>query len=502
MSDATEQSAANSSCPSDESIAAFVAGEPEEERGELEAHFAECTACRRVLSALAPAPPPEADPSLDDTVSAEEAGLERGQVIDGKYAVEALLTTGGMGVLARARHTVLGTSVVIKLLRAPEVDAETLGRFLREARAGAALDSAFVARVLDAGILETGRPYLVLEHLRGSDFAEVLQKTGPLPVADAVLYVLQAAEALAVAHARGIVHRDIKPANLFLADSSDGSRMLKVLDFGIAKAAEDSGLDDASGNLTGSAAIMGSPRYMSPEQLEQTASVDARTDIWSLGAVLYELLSGAPAFDAPNLAGIAGAILTRQPRPLGELRKDIPPELDAVVLHCLEKRRDQRPADMAELAGQLAPFAPAAAEPVIERIGRIARSRGSLLPDRPDAGKRAPRPRWLWPALAAIAVGIAALALWAGPRVVAALHGKASSAPSAAPVAATTPPLASIAPLATPAVQLPLPTQTAPTATKPPRHARARRRPRVERPPATSKPSMSAIERSALDDRK
>ena len=405
MSDVPDpRSSPKRTCPDDESIAAFVAGEQgSAERSELEAHFAECNQCRRVVSALAPdVVADEAVDALDPTVASgvsgrESQGLRSGQVIDGRYAVETLLGAGGMGVLARARHRVLGTSVVIKLLRAPEVDEETLHRFLREARAGAALDSAFVARVLDAGIMENGRPYLVLEHLEGSDFAELLSKSGPLSVPDAVRYALQAAEALSVAHSRGIVHRDIKPANLFLADSTDGSRMLKVLDFGIAKAAEDSGFAETSGDLTGTAAVMGSPRYMSPEQLEHSAGVDARTDIWSLGAVLYELLSGEPAFDGPNVAGLAAAILTRQPRPLRELRDDIPPKLAAVVARCLAKKRDERFASMAELADALAPHSPEDALPLVARIRRISeKSHSSMIPAsrEPTPGRRLDL-RWL-----------------------------------------------------------------------------------------------------------
>jgi eukaryotic-like serine/threonine-protein kinase len=496
MSDALDtRSPTKSSCPDDESIAAFVAGEQSsDEKSELEAHFAECQACRRVLSALAPdVGTSESSDSAGDPAAGEGAGLARGQVIDGKYTIETLLGAGGMGVLAQARHRVLNTSVVIKLLRAPEVDEETLQRFLREARAGAALDSAFVARVLDAGILDNGRPYLVLEHLQGSDFAALLQRDGPLRPADAVLYVLQAAEALAVAHSHGIVHRDIKPANLFLADSTDGGRMLKVLDFGIAKAAEDSGIDQASRTLTGTAAVMGSPRYMSPEQLEHTAGVDARTDVWSLGAVLYELLSGAPAFDAANLAGLAAAILTREPRPLRELREDVPSRLAAVVARCLRKQRGERFQSMAELAGALAPFAPAEGSSLVERIRRISeKSHSSVMPPSREL-PASRRLKWYWLVLAGVGVAIV-LVFASSPRSAppALERGLANRSPlSVAPALSVAPP--GMVSASASVVEEPSAADT---------RGVARAAPRSSVPVTPSSGSLSDIHRPGLGDRK
>ncbi len=375
MSDASNsESARRGACPDEASIAAYVEGE---RKGEIEAHLAACDECRSLVSALAKSE------AHDVTLPAASSELTPGRVIAEKYEIETLLGSGGMGVVARAKHLVLGTSVVVKLLKAPDADDDSVRRFLREARAGAALDSEHVVRVLDAGLFQ-GRPYLVLEHLRGRDLAQQLEAKGALPVEDAVSYVLQACEALATAHGRGIVHRDIKPANLFLTQSADGEPLLKVLDFGIAKAAEDSGIATLDAGLTHTAAIMGSPRYMSPEQLEHTAGVDARADVWSLGAVLYELCAGKPAFDAPNMAALATAILTKEPPPLS----NVPAELAAVVARCLKKDREERMPSVAALARALVPFARAEQITLVDRVERIAAStRSSVMPAPPARGE-------------------------------------------------------------------------------------------------------------------
>ena len=446
MSDGSgSQPARPRDCPDEASVAAFVAGElVGEQRRTLEAHLGACDECRTLVSALAAAKSEgrgvdsaEAhEPTLlaagqsaklaDFGLSAKESQLlASGQVIAEKYAIESVLGAGGMGVVARARHLVLGTAVVVKLLRAPDAEEESVRRFLREARAGAALDSEHIVRVLDAGLF-AGRPYLVLEHLDGRDLAQELAARGALPLEEAVSHVLQVCEALATAHAGGIVHRDIKPANLFLTRSADGSPLVKVLDFGIAKAAADSGIATLDAGLTHTSAIMGSPRYMSPEQLEHTAAVDARTDVWSLGAVLYELCAGRPAFDAPTLAAVATAILTRPPTPLVELRPDVPEGLARVISRCMEKDREARVPSVAELARALVPYAPTGVSTLVERVERIAAGmRSSVAPSapaRPDAlassvdGTTAPRRAAVrafgWVAAAVIVV--VGLGIWLG----------------------------------------------------------------------------------------
>ena len=219
--------------------------------------------------------------------------LEVGTIIAEKYRIDRMLAEGGMGVVVAATHIQLDQVVALKFLRAdvsPEFDA--LARFTREARAAARLRSEYVARVLDAGVTGDGTPYIAMEYLEGQNLAQALQVQGPLDVSRAVEYMIQVCEGLAEAHGCGIIHRDIKPYNLFLVERSPGWSAVKILDFGISKTA----FADAGNIATG--VIIGSPCYISPEQLRSSATVDHRTDIWSVGATLYELLAGRAAFDA------------------------------------------------------------------------------------------------------------------------------------------------------------------------------------------------------------
>jgi serine/threonine-protein kinase len=221
-----------------------------------------------------------------------------GEVIATKYRVERVLGAGGMGVVVAAHHLQLETRVAIKfLLPGTLKDADAVARFAREARAAAKITNEHVARVFDVGALETGAPYIVMEFLDGVDLATRLRSQGPLDIEEAVEFLLQICEALAEAHALGIVHRDLKPANLFCFRRPDGLPWIKILDFGISKTLHTEGFS-AQAAFTQSAAIMGSPRYMSPEQMQSARNVDARSDIWALGIVLYELLAGRPPFKA------------------------------------------------------------------------------------------------------------------------------------------------------------------------------------------------------------
>src|SRR4051812_29611172 len=211
------------------------------------------------------------------------AGVREGDVLAGKYRVDKILGAGGMGVVVAAHHVQLDERVAIKFLL-PEAlgNAEAVARFAREARAAVKIKSEHVARVIDVGTLETGAPYMVMEYLEGGDLSQVLASRGPLPVEEAVEYVLQACEAIAHAHALGIVHRDLKPANLFLIRRPDGTNAIKVLDFGISKVMP--GKSASSDNaMTRTRTVMGSPLYMSPEQMASTRDVDGRTDLWALG---------------------------------------------------------------------------------------------------------------------------------------------------------------------------------------------------------------------------
>jgi serine/threonine-protein kinase len=263
-----------------------------------------------------------------------------------------------------ARHLTLRQRVAIKLLLPQAMERpEAIPRFLREARAAAAIQSEHVARVLDVGTLENGVPYLVMEHLSGTDFARLLKERGPLPVPEIVDFILQAGEAVAEAHALGIVHRDLKPGNLFLTTRADGSPLVKVLDFGLSKTPDET--------LTAAGVVMGSPQYMPPEQISSFTSVDQRADIWALGAILYRLLTGQYPFPGSTMAAICLGVLTEVPRSMRAVRPEIPEALDAAVLGCLEKNLDRRVQSVSELAKRLAPFAPPSSLPSLERIARL-----------------------------------------------------------------------------------------------------------------------------------
>ena len=281
-----------------------------------------------------------------------------GAVVAGKYRVDSVVGTGGMGVVLCATHLELGQRVAIKVLTVPDDDArrdEARERFLREGRATAALLSDHVVRVYDVGTLATGAPFMVMELLRGQDLARVLEQQGQLAIELACDCVRQAADAIASAHAQGIVHRDLKPSNLFLTQRSDGSALVKVLDFGISKTTNPA-LEPLTGNLTATRSVLGTPFYMSPEQVRDAKKVDLRTDIWSLGLILHELLSGSPAFEGTTLPGVCAAIAADPPAALRLKRPEVPVEVEAIVLKCLEKEPARRFQSARELVLRLAPW--------------------------------------------------------------------------------------------------------------------------------------------------
>jgi eukaryotic-like serine/threonine-protein kinase len=294
--------------------------------------------------------------------------VREGDVLAGKYRIERVLGQGGMGVVVAAQHVQLAQRVALKFLL-PEAcsHGEAVARFLREARAAVQIQSEHVARVSDVGQLDNGAPYMVMEFLHGSDLGATLAARGPLPVLEAVDYVLQAMEAVAEAHSIGIVHRDLKPANLFLTRRRDGSALVKVLDFGISKATQ----GEAGLSLTSTSAVMGSPFYMSPEQVRSAKDVDARADIWALGVILHELLAGAPPFSADTASALFAAIIADPPAPVRERRPDVPAALEAVLARCFEKDRNRRYANVAELAAALEPFAPASSAMSVMRVSRV-----------------------------------------------------------------------------------------------------------------------------------
>jgi serine/threonine protein kinase len=309
-----------------------------------------------------------------------------GQVIAGKFVIEQVLGVGGMGVVVSAKHVHLGQKVAIKFLRKDSAkNQEAINRFLREARAVVGLQSAHVVRVMDVGVLDDGMPYMVMEHLSGTDLNRVLEQRKTLPPQEAVDYVLQGMEAIAEAHALGIVHRDLKPANLFLTRSPDGSPLVKVLDFGISKAADTMRQQEQS--LTATSAVMGSPLYMSPEQLRSSKNVDVRTDIWALGVILYELLAGQPPFVADTVTGLCAKIAADPATPLRSVNPGVPGPLEAVVMRCLEKDMTRRYPTAADLALALQPFGSPEGRRAADRIVRIGKPLGTSESDAVASGQ-------------------------------------------------------------------------------------------------------------------
>ncbi len=261
-----------------------------------------------------------------------------GDILLGKYRIDKVLGQGGMGVVVAAHHVDLGQRYAIKfLLPTGLTQEEAVARFLREARASARLQSEHVARVHDVGNMENGAPYMVMEYLEGSDLKALLTKQGPLPAETAMSYLAQVCDAIGEAHAAGIVHRDLKPANLFLVRRRNGSPCVKVLDFGISKH-----LGGEEVDLTSTNATLGSPLYMSPEQISKSKTVDARTDIWALGVILYELLTGRSPFRAGTALEVVSRILQEEPVPVRQLRPDVPERAEVIIARCLRKRREER----------------------------------------------------------------------------------------------------------------------------------------------------------------
>jgi eukaryotic-like serine/threonine-protein kinase len=314
-----------------------------------------------------------------------DIGVKAGDVLAGKYRVERVLGVGGMGVVVAAHHIQLDEKVALKFLLPHALsNAEAMARFEREARAAVKIKSEHVARVSDVGKLESGSPYMVMEYLHGSDLAAVLQKRGALPIDESVEYVLQACEAIAEAHALGIIHRDLKPANLFCIRRADGRMSVKVLDFGISKLTNTAGTDDK--NMTRTTAIMGSPLYMSPEQMQASKNVDARSDVWALGVILFELVCGKPPFDAEVVTELVIKIATQPPASIRSLRTEVPPGLEQIIMRCLEKDAGKRYRNVGELALALESFAPKRARSSIDRILGTMESAGiSMAPPAADA---------------------------------------------------------------------------------------------------------------------
>jgi eukaryotic-like serine/threonine-protein kinase len=437
------------------------------QRARVADHAAGCRSCHQLVEILVTQHGrPQEHPTGTWTV---------GAVVGGRFRIEEILGAGGMGVVVVATHLELGNRVAIKflrdeLLRFPDL----VERFIREARAAARLRTEHICRVLDVNRLESGAPYIVMEVLEGTDLARIIAQR-PVPAALAVHYVLQACVALAEAHAAGIVHRDLKPANLFITHRLDGSELVKVLDFGIAKAIS----DEAS--LTHTKVTMGSPGYMSPEQLESARDVDARTDLWALGVTLYQLISGRLPFWAPSATEVAIKITSEPPAPI-----ELDPGLRGVVLRCLEKSPSRRYANVAELALALAPFGGPHARDLVVTIARLghqplpatfAETRAAATAE-PAHERPARRRRWPIAAAAIVALG------GAGAFLAVAASRDGASAPGPSPPSGAATETATVAP--------------SPTATtSPPATATTSRSPATATtstsPPATTDPIEAAM---------
>lgn len=434
----------------------------------------------------------------------------------GRYRVLRVIGRGGMGAVVAAEHVTLGEAFAIKFLH-PKLarDSASVERFFREAKAATRIKSEHVVRVLDVGQTEAGIPFIVMELLSGADLGQVLAR-GPLGVCDAVDFLLQAGEALAEAHAAGIVHRDLKPSNLWLAARPDGSPLVKVLDFGISKLSAHAPGDP---KLTETQSTFGSPTYMSPEQIRSAKKVDHRTDVWALGVVLHELLTGKLPFEADTVSGVLAAVSADPPVPLRALRPDAPPEVEAAILACLQKDLSRRCGSVAELASLLAPFASQHGKISADRISRIGGPSMSLLPPAASSGSfsvggvtqgtfstAAPRPSARRSPLFGIALGMGLalvfIALFFGARSLLSppptgpVSGATTGSPSASAPVGAAQPHGAVATPSTSAALVVAPTAPAPTGTvasaAPSASVKVGKvRPTPQTPPAAPAPSQA-----------
>ena len=401
---------------------------------------------------------------IDSSESAEvvvnASGIELpavGDVIDGKFRVDACIGAGGMAVVHRGEHLQLKTQVAIKLLRPNLVaDGGAVSRFLQEARLAASIENEHSTRIHDVGTTAGGVPFIVMEHLRGTALDARLEREGALGVPEAVSIVLQVLGVLAEAHAKGLVHRDLKPANLLLQDRQDGAVWVKVMDFGISKSIEPAAGATSNLRITAPRSLLGSPQYMSPEQLRDSSSVDRRSDIWSVAVVLYELLTGGRVpFDAPTLPELCALILDKDPEPLRRFRGDVPPGLEDVVRSSLAKDPADRPQTVGELALLLAPYAPETARGSVGRIQATclkasrehASTRSPLIVE--DPRDRSTRPLLSVPAGLLLVLVVGAIAWVAAPWLTAKPETPASDLPSTSRAHESAAPPATSAPLTT-----------------------------------------------------
>jgi serine/threonine-protein kinase len=400
-----------------------------------------------------------------------------GTVLDGKFQIERALASGAAGDVYEAMHLGLSTPVAVKVLRPghPETADIRRKRFMREARVAARLKSDNVVRVYDIVANTEGATYIVMELLQGETLAERLKRRGALSVPEAVDFVLQAAKPLAEMHDEGIVHRDVKPSNLFLARDADGKERIKLLDFGVAAFQQPVARSDSS--ITFSAAVLGTPRYMAPEQVLEASRVDARADVWALGVTLYELLAGRAPFDAQTVLAVLNQIEHSEPPRLRDVRPSIPPALADLVHECLTKDPRARPASARVLVDRLTSANRVVAAPRRDRRKLIAVAAAGVL-----------------------LAGVLIVALRRAPEdpAQAALTPVTAAPPPPLPAAppAPSPPTPPPAPLPTPAALPPAPSTPTATSHPPPSQRRT-----TSKPAAPPRPGRPAGRSSEDDDR-
>ena len=391
-----------------------------------------------------------------------ETPVKVGDVVAEKYSVERIVAAGGNGIVVEARHRVLLERCAIKFLLPGALEQPMAReRFVREAQALARLKSDHIVRIFDVGELPDGTPYMVMEYLEGADLETLVRRRGALPADEAALYVLQVCAALADAHALGIVHRDLKPANVVVTQTADGTPRVKLIDFGVSKVMRDArGLSPLK---TGDGTLIGTPLFMAPEQV-YGGEVGTASDVWAVGVLLYHLMTGALPFQEEATVMSLAHILGRPPKPIGSHGVAVPPDMEQLVLACLEKNAAARPESVAEIADRLAPFA-AEGQPISRHVRRVldsipearpslvgappvskmavtlaAPTRDSTMPASTTTSEAPARPRWVpWAAIgAAFALSVTvALLVMRGPpaRPVA-----ASDAVSVTPAATLPPP--------------------------------------------------------------
>jgi eukaryotic-like serine/threonine-protein kinase len=403
------------------------------------AHLGECETCRELVAETVrsaevssggageesgvahgePSVDVVAETVVESAADREARGIHRlaaGDLIDGKYRIEGVLGRGGMGTVFAALHVPLKREVAVKVLRPGLLSRkDVVGRFMREARAAARIRSPHVVGVLDVGGLPTGEPYIVMERLRGNDLSQEITALGSLDVRVSVDYVIDICEAVAHAHAMGVIHRDLKPANVFLCKADGVEPQVKVLDFGISKIS-DRTPDSAPEFSTELQTWLGTPRYMAPEQITLGRKVDERADIWAIGTILYELISGHPPFQDKSLEILCKRLLEDEAPSLSETsRKKLPRRLEAIVGQCFEKVPEQRFPNVGALARALIPYGSPSKQTTLQRISAL-----PGMASRPGETRRKLRsatPRHVV-VLVVAAVGLVSVASWLARREV------------------------------------------------------------------------------------